>query len=54
MLRLQIKHQSEWALTAPKGLLIVADHVGHAVHNDDPALVVRAVKHVVEHAAVAR
>ena len=28
MVRLQIKHQTEWALTSPKGLFVAASHVG--------------------------
>lgn len=50
MVRLQITHQTEWALTSPKGLFIAAGHVGHMVHRDDPALVVRLVEHVLHNA----
>jgi pimeloyl-ACP methyl ester carboxylesterase len=49
MVRLQIKHQTEWALTSPNGIFIVADHVGHMVHRDDPTLVARLVEHVLKH-----
>src|SRR5579862_5521549 len=42
LLRLQIKHEQEWAMASPKGLLVVAQHVGHYVHQDDPALVLQA------------
>jgi hypothetical protein len=50
MVRLQIKHQAEWALTSPKGLFIAASHVGHMVHRDDPSLVVRLIEHVLQNA----
>jgi len=50
MVRLQMKHQAEWALASPKGLFIAADHVGHMVHRDDPALVVRMIEHVLQNA----
>lgn len=46
MVRLQIKHQSEWALSSPNSLFVLAGHTGHQVHRDDPALVVQLVKHV--------
>ena len=45
-MRLQIKHQSEWALLSSKGLIIVSGNTGHNVMRDDPALVIQAVKHV--------
>jgi hypothetical protein len=51
MVRLQIKHQTEWTLSSPKGLFVAASHVGHLVHRDDPALVVRLVEHVFKNAA---
>jgi len=54
MVRLQIKHQAEWALTSPKGLFVAADHVGHMVHRDDPALIARLVQHVVQNSATTR
>jgi pimeloyl-ACP methyl ester carboxylesterase len=31
MVRLQIKHQAEWAIGSPRGMLVVASHVGHMV-----------------------
>jgi hypothetical protein len=31
MVRLQIKHQEEWAIGSPRGMLVVASHVGHMV-----------------------
>lgn len=51
MVRLQIKHQSEWALGSPNSLFVLAGHTGHQVHRDDPALVVRLIAHVYERAA---
>ena len=48
MLRLQIAHQMEWSLTSPKGLFLVANHVGHMAHRDDPGLVARVVTHVLD------
>jgi pimeloyl-ACP methyl ester carboxylesterase len=50
MVRLQIKHQSEWALASPDSLFVTAGHTGHQVHRDDPGLVVQLVKHVLERA----
>jgi pimeloyl-ACP methyl ester carboxylesterase len=50
MVRLQIKHQTEWAVTSPKGVFVAASHVGHMVHRDDPALVVRLTEHVLKNA----
>ena len=35
MVRLQIKHQQEWALSSPNGLFVLAGHTGHQVHRDD-------------------
>jgi pimeloyl-ACP methyl ester carboxylesterase len=46
MVRLQIRHQSEWALLSPDSLFVTAGHTGHQVHRDDPALVVSLVRHV--------
>ncbi len=54
MVRLQMKHQAEWALTSPKGLFVAADHVGHMVHRDDPGLVVRLIEHVLQNAEATR
>ena len=48
MMRFQIKHQSEWALTSSNGLLLVSGRVGHDVMKDDPALLLQAVKHVLQ------
>ena len=54
MMRLQIKHQSEWALTSSSGLLLVSGRVGHDVMKDDPALLVQAVNHVLQAAPTAK
>lgn len=43
-MRLVIKHQQEWAMSTPKGLLVVASHVGHVVYRDDPDLVLRLIR----------
>lgn len=44
LMRLVIKHQQEWAMSTPKGLLVVASHVGHVVYRDDPDLVLRLIR----------
>jgi pimeloyl-ACP methyl ester carboxylesterase len=54
MMRLQIKHQSEWALKSVNGLLLMSGRVGHFVQRDDPNLVVQAVKHVLTPAVPGR
>jgi hypothetical protein len=46
MMRLQIKHQSEWAMQSSKGLFIVSGESGHNVQKDAPELVLLAVRHV--------
>jgi pimeloyl-ACP methyl ester carboxylesterase len=46
LLRLQIKHQQEWALQSPQGLVITSRHLRHMVHINDPALTVRVIQHV--------
>jgi pimeloyl-ACP methyl ester carboxylesterase len=51
---LQIKHQSQWTLTAPNSLFVLAGHTGHQVHRDDPALVLKLVTHVVRYASPAK
>jgi pimeloyl-ACP methyl ester carboxylesterase len=48
LLRLQIANQSDWAFSSANGLLIVSDTTGHMVHRDDPALVLQAIRHVLE------
>jgi TonB family protein len=50
---MQIRHQAEWALSSPAGLLLVSTQAGHNVVQDVPALVLQAVKHVLDHIAVA-
>jgi pimeloyl-ACP methyl ester carboxylesterase len=51
MVRLQMKHQSEWALGSPNSLFVLAGHTGHQVHRDDPKLVTDLVAHVLRFAA---
>jgi pimeloyl-ACP methyl ester carboxylesterase len=46
LLRLQIKHQQEWALQTPQGMFITSKHLRHMVHQNDPALTVRVIEHV--------
>lgn len=46
LMRLQIRHQSEWALESSNGLFIVSGDTRHAVAKDDPELVLLAVRHV--------
>jgi pimeloyl-ACP methyl ester carboxylesterase len=46
MVRLQIKHQTEWTLSSPNSIFTVAGHTGHQVHRDDPALVIALIRHV--------
>jgi len=41
------------ALRSPKGLYLAAAHVGHAIHRDDPGLVVYLVEHVLRYAVTA-
>jgi pimeloyl-ACP methyl ester carboxylesterase len=51
LLRLQIKHQQEWVLGSPQGLMIVSKHLRHMVHQNDPGLTVRVIQHVLSAAA---
>lgn len=51
LLRLQIKHQQEWVLDSPQGLMVVSKHLRHMVHQNDPALTVRVIQHVLAAAA---
>jgi pimeloyl-ACP methyl ester carboxylesterase len=46
--------QAGLALRSPKGMFVVASHVGHMVHRDDPALVVQLIQHVIENANPAK
>jgi pimeloyl-ACP methyl ester carboxylesterase len=48
LLRLDIKHEQEWALTSPEGLLVVARNLSHYVHKDDPALIGQLIRHALE------
>ena len=48
---IQIRHQADWALSSPAGLLLVSSQAGHNVIQDVPALVLQAVKHVLDHVA---
>jgi pimeloyl-ACP methyl ester carboxylesterase len=47
--RLQIRHQTDWALSSPAGLLLVATQSGHQVMDDVPTLVLEAIQHVLTH-----
>ena len=47
LLRLAIKHQQEWAMSTTRGLVVIASHVGHVVHRDDPDLVLRLVSQII-------
>lgn len=49
---IQIRHQADWALSSRAGLLLVSSQVGHDVVRDDPALIIQAVKHVLDHITV--
>jgi pimeloyl-ACP methyl ester carboxylesterase len=46
--------QAGLALRSPKGMFVVASHVGHMVHRDDPALVVQLVQHIIKNASSAK
>jgi pimeloyl-ACP methyl ester carboxylesterase len=48
---MQIRHQADWALSSPTGLLLVSRQAGHNVVQDAPALVLQSVKHVLDHVA---
>jgi hypothetical protein len=54
MMRLQIKHQSEWALQSSKGLFIVSGETGHNVAKDAPELGLLAVRHVLRSVPAAK
>jgi hypothetical protein len=45
----QIRHQADWALSSPAGLLLVSSQAGHFVMQEVPLLVLQAVKHVLDH-----
>jgi len=42
------------ALRSPKGMFVVASHVGHMVHRDDPQLVVHLIRHLIQNAPPAK
>jgi pimeloyl-ACP methyl ester carboxylesterase len=46
ILRVQIRHEQEWALSSPQGLFVVTRRGGHNVHQDNPELTVSAIQHV--------
>jgi pimeloyl-ACP methyl ester carboxylesterase len=46
--------QAGLALRSPKGMFVVASHVGHMVHRDDPALVVHLIQHVIKNAGAGK
>lgn len=46
--------QAGLALRSPKGMFVVASHVGHMVHRDDPALVVQLIQHVIKNASAGK
>jgi pimeloyl-ACP methyl ester carboxylesterase len=54
MMRLEVKHQSEWALQSSNGLFIVSGDTGHNVAKDAPELVLMAVRHVLRNIAPAK
>ena len=45
-LRHRIKMLQEWALTSPRGTLVVSNSTSHAVPREDPDLIVWAVERV--------
>ncbi len=47
--RLQIRHQSDWIMSSPGGLLLVSAQSGHQVMKDVPTLVLQAIRHVLAH-----
>src|SRR4029077_3429625 len=46
LIRLQIKHQQEWAVSSPQGMIVVGRHLSHYVHQDDPVLTMQVIQHV--------
>jgi len=44
----RVRQFGDWALGRPNTVLFVTTSAGHAVHRDDPALALAAVRHVVE------
>jgi pimeloyl-ACP methyl ester carboxylesterase len=54
MMRLQVKHQSEWALQSSNGLFIVSGETGHDVARGAPELVLMGVRHVLGNVVTAK
>jgi hypothetical protein len=54
LLRLQIKHEQEWALASPDGLMVVERNLSHYVHRDDPALIVQLIRHALAAASYSK
>jgi hypothetical protein len=48
---MQVRHQSDWALSSRAGLLLVSTDVGHDVVHDNPSLVLQAIRYVLDHGA---
>ena len=46
--------QAGLALRSPKGMFVVASHVGHMVHRDDPAMVVQLIQHLIKSASTGK
>jgi len=46
ILQIQIRHEQQWALSAPDGLFLMTRRGGHFVHQDNPDLTVYAIRHV--------
>lgn len=46
-IRQRVRNMSAWALEAPEGFFVLATNAGHNVHQDDPALVVDAIRRIV-------
>lgn len=44
------EEQAGLALGSPNGMFVVASHVGHMVHRDDPFLVVQLIQHLIRNA----
>ena len=53
-MRLQVKHQSEWALQSSKALFIVSGDTVRNVARDAPELVVMGVRHILRNVGTAK
>lgn len=51
LMRLQIRHEQEWALLSPHGVLMIATDLNHQVHHDDPAMTVQLIKQILASAS---